>query len=188
MPEQPHLVQLQLQKPFWYTQFIPAEGVCSFTGGFVSFNYQQQTHSAIARARITVTGYNFPTARGTPAAGQHAVIQHPPMAHTNIFFFSPLNESPQAQAMPWGNRGGNRHCFKQLSKPCAIFKSQAKCVEKGEQMDSFVLDLFIIFQMGGERRRHREKISLLLSKLSISLLSVPPSKSQCSRTSTLKQQ
>ena len=133
--------QLQQQKPFWSDTVYTCRGTLLLYRRLCQLSYQQ-THSAIARAWITVTGYNFPTACGTPAAGQHAVIQHS-MARTNIFF-SPLNESPQAQAMPCGKGAGNRHCFKQLSNPALSSKARQSVWKKASKQ-TFLFLIYLLF-------------------------------------------
>lgn len=105
------VVQLQQQKPLWVQATCTCRGSLLVYRRLCQLSYQQQTRSAIARAWITVTGYNFPTACGTPAAGQHAVIQHPPTARTNIFFFLSPKWKSTGSSDATGKRGWKQALF-----------------------------------------------------------------------------
>lgn len=163
------VVKLQQQNPFWSRQFTPAEGVCSFPGGFCQL-LLPPVHSFCCW--ITVTGYNFPSAHGGTAASQRAVIQHPPKARTNVgvFFPSPLRMQVHRLKQCHGEKGLETGIVLSSFPTMSYLQKPGKvCGKKGKQADFFVMHLFFIFQMGGERRKHRGKTTLLLFKLSISL-------------------
>lgn len=111
------------------------------------------------------------SARGAPAAGQHAVIQHPPkLAQTSGLFspLCPLNENSQARALPWEKRAGNTHCFKQLSNLELSSKARQSVLKKArKQTSSFSIDL--LFSKWEGRGESTVKTIPLLLKLSISL-------------------
>lgn len=112
-------------------------------------SHWQQTRSAAARAWISVTGSNFPSACG---AGTRPRLSDSAPAQGSHTFFSPLNQSPQAQDMPWGKGAGNRHCFKQLCNPALA----SKHVEKEKVNRYFVFLIYLLFCKWEGRGEHRE--------------------------------